>query len=324
MSTTVTAPPFELGHSRLQAGNYVAGSCSDGRMLGIANGSGGLAGINALGILSALKESGIFSVVDWWEGDSIGGINAGICVADQIEEASETFYTLKKRGLVDAWRAMRIGGRAIDMSILQDAMGPILDTEKIANSPVPVNVGITKLRPFSRLSVDLTKVEPEEVIPWMMRGGHLPIVGGSAPRDANGVPYADPGLSSLGPVHRAVQNGCTDVIYISCQPYAPEKKHAWQVGVVGAWGMRHDLLSILKYNQVVDDQIEGRQPFRERSFSYGEANVYGLYPPMPTSKAEAWPTLYTTDPGKLRSGFERCADYMKGCLRTLMPELVPA
>ena len=82
-------------------------------------------------------------------------------------------------------RAIRIGGRAIDMSVLEAAMEPVLDTKKIVNSPVPVNVGVTVLSPLSRMSVDLSKVEPEEVIPWMMRGGHLPIVGGAAPRGAS-------------------------------------------------------------------------------------------------------------------------------------------
>jgi hypothetical protein len=324
MSDTLIDPTFELVQSRLSSGEYVPGSCSDGRKLGIALGSGGLAGINALGKLSVMEESGIFDVVDLWEGDSIGGINAGICVAGQIEEARDTYYTLRRRGLIDVWRAIRIGGRAIDMSILRDAMEPILDTEKIAESPVPVNVGITKLKPFSRLSVDLSKEAPEHILPWMMRGGHLPIVGGSAPRDAYGMPYADPGLSSLGPVHRAVQNGCTDVIYISCQPYAPDKKHPWQVGLVGAWGMRHDPLAILKYNKVVNDQISGRRVFRQGSFMYNGAHVYGFYPPMPQNKSEAWPTLYTTDPGLLKSGFERCADYMRHCLQKLLPEYIPA
>ena len=318
-----TAPPIELTCSRLRNGNYIPGSCSDGRKLAIALGSGGMAGITPLGELLSLKEFGTFKVVDCWLGDSIGGINAGICVADQIEDASETFYQMKKQRFIDPLRALRIGGRAIDMKILQESIEPILNTKKIANSPVPVNIGITKLKPYSRMSVDLSAVEPEEVIPWMMRGAHLPIAGGAAPRDSAGIPYADPGLSSLGPIHRAVQDGCTDIIYLSCQPYAADRKQAWQVGLVGAWGLRHDIGAVFKYNRVVDDQIKLREAYREGPFNYQGANVVGFYPPMPKDTNETWPTLYTTDPGRLRSGFERAAEYMKNCLHTLMPEPEP-
>lgn len=318
MVTLEPAAPVELAHQRMRDA-YLPGSLTDGRKLGLAIGSGGMAGIVTLGKLQSIRQSGIRAVVDGVYGDSIGGINAAIDAAEQIDEAREAYYALAKRRFIDGWRALRIGGRAVDMGILEHEMRytTILDTEKVTNSPIPISIGVTRLRNYAAMSVDLTHIEPEEVIPWLLRGAHLPIAGGAAPRDKFGTPYADAGLSSMSPVHRAVKDGCTDVIFLSNQPYARDEKRNWQVGVVGMWAMRHDLQAIFKFNNVVNHQIESRKPFCEGAFRYGAANVMGYYP-QAISGTDALPTLYTMDPGRLKAGFEVAALMMMSRLSPVL------
>ncbi len=323
--------PLALAHDRTVSG-YEQGSLSDGRMLGVALHSGGAAGINALGISKELKQRGVFNVADILAGDSIGGVNAGIIAADQIEDACEAFYSLKKQRFVNPWRAARIGGRVMDMDILAGMIGEVLDTGKITDSPIPIDIGVTRLRPFMGMSVDISKVEPEEVIPWMMRGAHVPVAGGAAPRDKYGTPYADAGVAGKGPIMRLLEAGCTDIISVACNPNGIDIKRRWQIGVVGVWSMRHDPAAIFKLNKAVDDQLANRRPFQpsqdgaieNHTVQIGNVNVVSLYPPTLPKDEKKLPKLYTTDPGRLRHGFEKTAEYMRTHLAALMPELRPA
>ncbi len=326
MITAETSPTFDVACSRLESGNYVQGSGSDDHFIWLSLTSGGCAGIHQIAKLAELKRRGLLSVIDGIEGDSFGGIGAAIVAGDHIEEASEYIFKLGEKWFINPWRALLIGKQAVSSDVLRRTLEPVLDTERITTSPIPVNIGVSCLKPLKAMSVDLSKVEPDQVIPWVMRGAHLPIASGAANRDENGIPYADPGLTSHGPMRRARLNGATDIIHISCNPLGIEKKKLREVALAGIWALRHDPRAIAKINATMDEQVELRQPHREGHFVCEGANVVGFYLPNPDKEKDEKPLakLWTTDPGRLKYSFERATEYMKNCLDILMPEFKPA
>lgn len=326
MITAETSPTFEVACSRLDAGNYVQGSKSDGHSLWLSLPSGGCAGINQAAKLSELEKRGFLSVIDGIEGDSYGGIDAAVVAGGHVGKVYENMLKLGPEWFINPWRILLIGKQAVSKEVLRRTLEPVLDTEKITQSTIPVNIGVSRLRPLTAMSVDLSKVEPDQVIPWVMRGAHLPIACGAADRDEYGIPYADPGLTSLGPIHRAIQNGATDILHVSCNPLGREKKKLHEVALMGAWVLRHDPDAIAKVNNNVERQVEIRKDHREGHFVHQGANVFGFYVPKPDKKNHEKPLakLWTTDPGRLRYSFERATEYMKNCLDILMPDIRPA
>lgn len=326
MITAEASPTFDVVNSRLASEDYVQGSNSDGHSVWLSLPSGGCAGVHQAAKLSELEKRGVLSVIDGMEGDSYGGIDAGIVAGKHIQEVLENMLKLGPEWFINPWRFLCIGKQVVSSAVLTRILEPVLDTEKISRSPIPVNIGISKLRPLTAMSVDLSKVEPDQVIPWIRRGALLPIVGGAAERDENGIPYADPGLTSLGPIHRAVQNGATDIIHLSCNPLGRERKKLHEVVLMGGWALRHDPDAIAKVNRNVDEQVESRKDHREGHFKYLGANVHGFYLPRPDKNKleESLPILWTTDPGKLRYGYDRATEYIKNRLDLLMPGLRPA
>ena len=304
MQTLESIGPTQLSFNRLNyAEPYVPGSMSDGRKLGLAVGSGGGAGPVTLGKLLALQETGVLGVVDEIHALSIGAINASAQLAGQTDLALEGYEIMTRSGFIDARRFWSVVNMGVLSRALRGSRG--LDVEKIVNSPTPIHVGVSQLNGGLRpISVNLSEQDPEHVIDWLMRGAHLGIAAGPAPKDVNGNVYADGGFSHLSAVDMAVINGCTDVILLSNQPYAPDAYKAWQVLLMGAGLSIYDPRAIPTFSRIVRAQIASRQPFKNGAFRYGNANVEGFFPPEPDCPENALPTLFNTDPRRIKIGFD--------------------
>ena len=186
MTATSISGPVQVAYERLNGAEpYVIGSLSDGHKLGLAVESGGGSGPVTLGNLQALEEAGIFGVIDEVHSISIGGINACAQMAGQTELALEGYGVMTRDGFIRKWRVKRV----MDMRMLDIFLrGPKgLDVEKITKSPTPIHVGVSLLTGGLRpVSVDLSKQDPENVIDWLMRGAHLGLAAGPAPKDSKG------------------------------------------------------------------------------------------------------------------------------------------
>ena len=303
MTATSISGPSQVAHERLNGAEpYVIGSLSDGHKLGLAIESGGGAGPVTLGKLQAFEETGVLGVIDEIHAISIGAINACAQMAGQTGLALEGYDMMTQKDFVKISRIQRIFDmRKLDR-VLRSSKG--LDVEKIIKSPTPIHVGVSVLTGGLRpVSVDLSKQDPENVIDWLMRGAHLGIAAGPAPKDSKGNFYADGGFSHLSAVSMAVINGCTDVFMLSNQPFARDVYKAWQVALMGAGLSPYDLMAIPAFGRIVRAQIASRRGFKDGTFKYGDALVEGFYPPKSDSPENALPTLFNTDPKRIMVGF---------------------
>ena len=303
MHTQELIGPSQLAFERLNyAEPYVPGSLSDGRKLGLAIGSGGGAGPVTLGKLQALQHLGLLEMVDEIHTISVGAINASAVMANQIELALEGYDMMTKEGFIKKSRVHRIVDMRILERVLRSSRG--LDIERITKSSAPIHVGVTQvsggLRP---ISIDLSKQDPESVIDWLMRGAHLGIAAGPAPKDSSGVVYADGGFSHLSAVDMAFRNGCTDIIYLSNQPYNPDKYKRHQIMLLGAGLSLYDKFAIPTLSGVVRRQIASRKPFQDGLFTYEGTRVEAFFPPTPDCPDNALPTLFNNDPRRIEIGF---------------------
>jgi len=304
MSVMELSGPIEVAYARKNGAEpYVVGSFSDGHRLGVAGGSGGGAGPVTLGKLLGLHEAGLLDVVDEFHVISVSAINVGAQVAGQTDLALEGYGVMTEEGFIKKSRFNRVVDMRILERVLRSAKG--LDVEKITQSPAPIHVGVSQLNGGLRpISVNLSEQDPEHVIDWIMRGAHLGIAAGPAPKDAKGNVYADGGFSHLSAVDMAVSNGCTDVIYLSNQPYAPDAYKAWQVALMGAGLSLYDPRAIPTFSRIVRAQIASRQVFKEGAFKYNGANVEAFFPPHPDCPENTLPTLFNTDPRRIQIGFD--------------------
>ena len=304
MNATSLSGPMQVAHERLNGVEpYEVGSLSDGHKLGLAIGSGGGAGPVTLGKLLALQETGVLGVVDEIHALSIGAINAGAQMAGQTDLALEGYEIMTRSGFIDARRFWSVVNMGVLSRALRGSRG--LDVEKIVNSPTPIHVGVSQLNGGLRpISVNLSEQDPEHVIDWLMRGAHLGIAAGPAPKDVKGNVYADGGFSHLSAVDMAVTNGCTVVILLSNQPYAPDVYKPWQVMLMGAGLSLYDLMAIPTFSRIVRAQIASRRDFKDGAFKYGDASIEGFFPPRPDCPENSLPTLFNTDPRRIKIGFD--------------------
>ncbi len=304
MSTMELSGPTQLSFERLNYEvPYVPGSMSDGRKLGLAVGSGGAAGPVTLGKLQALQETGVLGVVDEIHAISVGSINACAQVAGQTEVALEGYDMMTREGFIQRSRINRVLDMRILERFLKGSKG--LDVEKITKNPAPIHVGVTKLSGgLKPLSIDLSKQDPELIISWLMRGAHLGVAAGPAPKDEWGDFYTDGGFSHLSAVDMAVKNGCTDVIYLSNQPHTADSYSIRNVLLFGVGFSLYDPLAIPRLSRIIRAQNASKRDFRNGAFKYGVANVEGFFPPQPDSPENALPTLLNTDPRKIKIGFD--------------------
>lgn len=304
MSEIEISGPMEVARERLgYEPPYVIGSMSDGHKLGVAVGSGGAAGPVSLGKLQALQEAGVLGVVDEIHAISVGAINASAQMAGQTELALEGYDVMTKHGFIRRSRVNRMLDMRILDGVLRGENG--LNPEKITKSPVPVHVGVSRVNGGLRpISINLSEQDPEHVIDWIMRGAHLGIAAGPAPKDKLGNVYADGGFSHLSAVHMAVSNGCTDVIYLSNQPYEEDAYSVRNVLIFGGGFSLYDPLAILHLSRIVRAQIASRKDFKDGAFKYRHANVEAFFPPEPDCPENTLPTLFNTDPRKIKIGFD--------------------
>ena len=300
MTNHEISAPMALSVSRRTNG-YVRGSFSDGRRLGVAIGSGGGAGPVTLGKLTALQKTGVLDQVDEIHAISVGAINAAALLAGQGELALSGYMEMTDKGFIKKWRLLRV----VDMRILERVLrrSDGLDQQKVAESEIPLHVGVTRLTGgLKPVSINLTEQDPEDVIGWLMSGAHLGIAAGPAPKDRHGDVYADGGFSHLSAIDMAAKV-CTDIIYLSNQPYEPDVYKGWQVALMGAGLSLYDRHAIPAFRRVVRSQIESRRPICDGDFSYNGANVTAFFPPRPTTPEDALPTLFNTDPRRIDAGF---------------------
>jgi len=322
MNSPEISAPMALALSR-KTGGYVRGSHSDGRRLGVAIGSGGGAGPVTLGKLVALQRTGVLDYVDAIHAISVGAINAAALLAGQTELAIAGYGEVTKGGFIKKIRVHRI----VDMGILERVLrrSDGLDEEKVAKSSIPLHVGVTQLTGGLRpISIDLSQEEPDNVIDWLMRGAHLGIAAGPAPKDRRGIVYADGGFSHLSAIDMAYKGGCTDIIYLSNQPYEPDKYNAFNVAFFGAGLSLYDRHAIPALNRVVRNQIASRRPICDGEFRYNDANVVGFFPPRPTEPEDALPTLFNTDPRRIETGFRIGSMHVLERTASYFPVLLPS
>lgn len=326
MSTNINTPmqlAFERGSQK-----YEAGSMTDGRKLGLAIGSGGGAGPVSLGGLSSLQELDVLGSVDSMYGVSVGAINLAAFAAGQTEVAIGGYERMTEADFVKFGRVLRIMDMGVLKTLLNGKNG--LDTEAVVESKVPINVGVTRLSGGLKPQVfDLSALEPEDVVDVLVWGASIPGVSGLAPRDKKGIgggsntAFADGGFSHLSAVDMAAQDGCTDVIYLSNQPFSADKYRAWQVGLFGTLMTPYDTKAISNLRQIVKNQISSRRPFADGTFQYGDVSVDGLFPPGQKPFADLLPSLFNKDPRKIMTGFDISKLHILDKLSALMPDLLP-
>lgn len=323
MQTIELSGPMEVARERLSyVEPYIVGSLSDGHKIGLAIGSGGGAGPVTLGKLQALQDMGVLGVIDEIHAISVGAINASAQVAGQTAVALEGYGVMTEEGFIRKSRLNRVVDMRILERVLRSDKG--LDVEKITQSPAPIHVGVSQLNGGLRpISVNLSEQDPEHVIDWLMRGAHLGIAAGPAPKDKSGNVYADGGFSHLSAIHMAVSNGCTDVIYLSNQPYAPDAYKAWQVALMGAGLSPYDPNAILNFSRIVRQQIASRRVFKEGAFKYQNANVEAFFPPRPDCPENTLPTLFNTDRRRIQVGFDIGRMHVLRHLASLFPAVSP-
>lgn len=223
----------------------------------------------------------------------------------------------------------------MDMGILErllksDANG--LDTEAVVNHPVPINVGVSRLSgELAPYSFDLTKQHPDDVVEILLWSAGIIGLSGLARRDKKGIgpgkntAYADGGFSQLSAVDMAYRDGCTDIIYLSNQPYDEDKYKLAQVLIFGAMMTPYDRRAISHFDAVTKEQIRSRRVFRDGAFDYNGVNVAGLYPPQPQETESELPGLLNMDPRKIAAGFEIAKSHILNRISGLIPtERVPS
>lgn len=290
--------PLQVALDR-KTSNYVAGSFSDGRKLGLAIGGGGGSGSVTLGYLEELRNAGVLQVIDVVTALSVGAINISAVVAGQTELALKGYDTMTEKGFIQKRRIHRIFDMKILERLLRGSDG--LDTNKINDCTIPLLLGVTQLTGgIKPITIDLAEQDPENIVDWLMRGAHQGIAAGPAPKDKKGIVYVDGGYSHLSAVDMAVQSGCTDVIYLSNHPYKQGEYKGWQVALFGAGFSPYDIKAIPNYNSIFRRQIASLATFKEGSFNYMGAEVAGFFP----ADSESLPKLINTDPRKVKAGFD--------------------
>lgn len=326
MQTVESIGPTQLSFERLNyAEPYVPGSMSDGRKLGLAVGSGGAAGPISLGALVTLLDLGVFESLDAVYGVSVGGFNVAAAVARQIETALKGYNTMTESDFIKWLRVYKIMDLGIlKRVIMHDAHG--LDIDAIADSPIPINIGVTRLSGgIQPVSFDLTKIGKDSIVDVLLWGASVPGATGLSPRDRKNIgegrntAYADGGFSILSAVDMAKSDDCTDIIYLPNQKYEADERQNWQVALFGSLMSPYDKRALFKFSNIVDAQIKSREVFLDGEFNYQGAMVEAFYPPP----APKLPTFWNKDKEKIVFGFEWTKTHVLNRLTGLYPEWVP-
>lgn len=317
--------PIQLSIHR-QNTHYEPGSFTDGRKLGLAIGSGGGAGPVSLGSLASLQELEFLNGIDSMYGVSVGAINLAAFASRQIDLAMDGYDRMTRSDFIKLKRVARIMDMGILGKLLKSDAG--LNTKAVVSSPIPINIGVTRLSGgISAVMVDLTTLDEDNICDVLLWGASIPGISGLSPRDKKSTignidsAYADGGFSHLSAVDMAIQDGCSDVIYLSNQPYSTEQYKAWQVGFFGSLMTPYDSKAIPSLRRIVKSQISSRRPFVDGSFQYSGANITAVYPPGHKQFSDLLPTLLNRDPRKIISGFNIAKLHIMERLTDLKPEI---
>jgi predicted patatin/cPLA2 family phospholipase len=192
---------------------------SDPYKLGLAIEGGGMRGVVAGGMVSAIELLGLRDVFDHVCGSSAGGCSAAYLVAGQARFGTSIFYEdINNTTFIDGWRWLW-GRPVMSVDFLIDTVmkkRKALQWQNIPASGIDLKLVATDID--TGLPVLLDKfTEPDAIFEAMRASARIPLIAG-APVRLGGRRLTDGGLVEPIPLQVALDAGCTHVVVFLTRP----------------------------------------------------------------------------------------------------------
>lgn len=212
-------PVIELMRARREAGSR-PGARRDGCRLALVIEGGGMRGVVAGGMVSALEVLGLVDTVDAIYGTSAGACAGAYLLAGQALDGTRIFFEdINNPTFLRFGRAL-IGRPVMNTDYLIDhVMGTVrrLDADRVLRAPVPLTMMATDVA--SGRAVALARFGDRVALMNGLRAStRLPLVGGRPVMGPDGRLLVDGALSAPIPVAQAAAEGATHVLVLSTRP----------------------------------------------------------------------------------------------------------
>ncbi|RJF87794.1 hypothetical protein D3874_12805 [Oleomonas cavernae] len=213
------SPVIELMRARQAAGSK-PGARQDAYRLAVVIEGGGMRGVVAGGMVSALEVLGLLDTIDAVYGTSAGACAGAYLLAGQALDGTRIFYEdINNKAFLRFGRAL-IGRPVMNTDYLIDnVIGEIraLDAERVIASPIPLVMMATDVA--TGAAVGLRGFRNRAAVLNSLRAStRLPMVGGRPVPGADGRLLVDGALSAPIPVALAAAEGATHLLVLSTRP----------------------------------------------------------------------------------------------------------
>jgi predicted patatin/cPLA2 family phospholipase len=211
------------------------GHRQDGRMVALAVEGGGMYGVVAGGMVTALEELGLLNSFDSIYGSSAGAIAAAYFIAGQARYGTTIFYeNINNRDFIDLRRMLR-GAPGISLSFLLDHVcileKPLL-MERLLAAQVKLNVLATSVARCASVAFDSFD-NAADLFQALRCGASIPFASGP-PVSYRGDNFLDASLCEPIPFRTAINHGATDVVVLLTRPEGsgPRRIGSWLEGLL--------------------------------------------------------------------------------------------
>jgi NTE family protein len=217
--------------------------------IGVVLSGGGAKGSGQLGMMKYVYEKGIRP--DFISGVSVGALNATMWTQEENLDLLETLW----RGITGNsdiyrknWlRPCKLRRSLYDNKPLKRKISKYIDTEKLKNSPIELQIGVVQLQSGGYSIVNKFHSDYKSML---LASTAIPVVFPAVSWEGN--EYVDGGVRNVAPLKAAIDFGCTTIYILHCyslEMVAEEKKFKNLVNI----GIRS---FAIMYNEILINDIE--------------------------------------------------------------------
>lgn len=226
--------------------------------IGVVLSGGGAKGSGQLGMIKYAYEKGIRP--DFISAISVGSLNATLWAQEENLDLLENLWQGIK-GNSDIYRKnwlrpCKLYRSLFDNKPLKRKIKKYVDTEKLKNSPIEMQIGVVQLQSGAYMIVDKSNANYKDLL---LASTAIPVIFPAVRWQGN--EYVDGGVRNVAPLKQAIDFGCTTIYIFHCfsLEIVPEEKKIKNLVDIGIRSfavmfneiLKNDIKAVERINQAV-------------------------------------------------------------------------
>lgn len=226
--------------------------------IGVVLSGGGAKGSGQLGMIKYAYEKGIRP--DFISGISVGSLNATLWAQEQnLDLLASLWRGIKGNSDIyrkNWFRPCKLYRSLYDNKPLKRKINKYVDTEKLKNSPIELQIGVVQLQSGAYLIVDRFNDDYQNLL---LASTAIPVVFPAVSWQKR--EYVDGGVRNVAPLKQAIDFGCTSIYIFHCYSleFVPEEKKIKNLVNIGVRSfavmyneiLKNDINTVERINQAI-------------------------------------------------------------------------